>query len=189
MACCPLAEQISPTLSALRRLWPKVGIHLFSFRSFTLRPAFRLVSRVLVQERTVSPVALVTWRRPAFNAWSNSDPWHCVKFIGYIPVLILLNVRPIYWLTVKAFPWQVLKTEGEWNVWPPPFTLTLCTAGMTELSALRAGRTSPQRKFLGTHLCKRLSGYRSYWMRIEGIGHLKISKCPAGNRTRNRAST
>ena len=103
----------------------------------------------------MSPFALVTLR-------SDRDGCHFMKFIGYIPALILLNIRPIYWLTVKAFPEQVLKTEGEWNVGPPPFTLTLCTAGMTELSALRAGRTLPQRKFLpSAHLCKRLSRYPS----------------------------
>jgi hypothetical protein len=40
-------------------------------------------------------------------------------------------------------------------------------------------------KFLGTHFCWGLSGPKGYWMRTEGIGHLKISKNPTGNLTRN----
>jgi hypothetical protein len=44
-----------------------------------------------VQQRTVCPFALVTSRKPVFHAYSDCDPCHCVKFIGYIHVLILLN--------------------------------------------------------------------------------------------------
>jgi hypothetical protein len=38
----------------------------------------------------------------------------------------------------------------------------------------------PQGKFLGTHYMQ--SSPQGYWMQAEGIGHLKISKEPTGNR-------
>jgi hypothetical protein len=55
-------------------------------------------------------------------------------------------------------------------------------------SALRTGRTSPSRKFLGTDFCYGMKGTQGYWMRAKEFGHLEISKNLTGNGARNLAS-
>jgi hypothetical protein len=69
--------------------------------------------------------------------------------------------------------------------WASILILTFSTTKMAQLSALHAGCTLPSRKFLGTNFCYRLSEPLRYWMRTEGIGHLKISKDPTRHRTWN----
>jgi len=64
--------------------------------------------------------------------------------------------------------------------------LVFGTTGTAELSAARAGRTLPHRKFLGTDFCKMLSLTEGYVLLTKGLGHLKISKKPTGSRTRNQ---
>jgi hypothetical protein len=105
-----------------------------------------------------------------------------------------------------VFPWGEAAGAWSWSLtfiqWSFPVTsyeesemgmerrasiLTLAsgTTRTAEVSALRAGSTSPPRKFLGTHFCYSVSGTQCYWMRTEGTGHLKISKELTGNRNRN----
>ena len=67
-------------------------------------------------------------------------------------------------------------------------TLTFGTAMTAQLSAPLAGGNLHLRIFLGTHFCQRLSAPQGCWMWTEGWGHLKISKEPTGNRTRNLPS-
>jgi len=55
-------------------------------------------------------------------------------------------------------------------------TLTFGTTRTAGSSALRHGLTLLLRKLPVTHFYCRLSVPQGYWMRTEGIGHLKISK-------------
>jgi hypothetical protein len=80
---------------------------------------------------------------------------------------------------VKLSPNKSRSLRGGCNVQRPFGTTTT-----VKLSAVRADRTLSPRKFLRIHFCYRVRGLQSYWMRTEGLGHLKISREPAGNRTK-----
>ena len=102
-------------------------------------------------------------------------PQHPVMTYPICYSLIIYNVTKC-----KSFPYQVMKTKREDGVLGPHPTLTFGKTRTAELSILRAGRTLPPRKFLGTHLRQGLSGLQRYWLRTEGIGHFKISKDSTG---------
>jgi hypothetical protein len=54
----------------------------------------------------------------------------------------------------KQFPKQVLETQqGGMECRASILTLTFGTTKTAELSAVRAGRALPRRKFFGTHFC------------------------------------
>jgi hypothetical protein len=72
--------------------------------------------------------------------------------------------------------------------WASILSLTFGTTWTSELSALRAGRNLPSRKFLDTNLCYRLSGAQGYWQHTERLYHLKISKDRTRNGTRDLRS-
>lgn len=65
--------------------------------------------------------------------------------------------------------------------WASIFILTFGTTWTTELSALNASQTLHRKQFLRTHFCYRMTAPQDYWMRAEGMGHLKVSSDPTGN--------
>lgn len=81
-----------------------------------------------------------------------------------------------------------MTTQRGMECWASTFTLTFGTTTTAEFSALRAGRTLPQENSVVLISVKRPSGLRVYWMRTEGLGHLKTANDPTGNRTRNLPS-
>jgi hypothetical protein len=65
--------------------------------------------------------------------------------------------------------------------WTFVLTLIFGTTWTAELSALNASHTLLRMQFLCTHFCYRMTAPQGYWMRAEGMGHLKVSNDPTGN--------
>ena len=71
-----------------------------------------------------------------------------------------------------------MNTQTEMECWASILILTFGTTWTAELSATRAVFTLPPRKILGTNLCQRASGPKSYRMQKEGIGSLEDFQGP-----------
>jgi len=72
-----------------------------------------------------------------------------------------------------------MKTHRGMKCWASILILAFSTARMAELSAVRASRTIPPEKVIGTHFCYKLSGPQSYWMRKERNGSLENFQGPS----------
>ena len=86
------------------------------------------------------------------------------------------------------FPVKSHEDSGEVGTecWTSILNLTFGTIRTAELSAVRAGRTLPPRKFLGIHFYYRVD--RRVLNADRRLCHLKISKDPTGNQTRDLPS-
>jgi hypothetical protein len=81
------------------------------------------------------------------------------------------------------------RLRGGMEFWASVLTLTFGTTRTAELSALRAYRTLPPKEIPWySFLLRGLVDPSDNWMRTEEIRHLKTSKEPTVNRTRNLPS-
>lgn len=96
---------------------------------------------------------------------------------------VLLKLKKVKLSHSKS--WRL---SGRTESWVSILTLALGTTRRGELSALRAGRSLPPWKFLGTHFCYRLSELQGFWMQTWRVSPFKISKDSTGNQTQDLPS-
>ena len=107
----------------------------------------------------------------------STDMFVCINWIWLVTAHNLHTRAPAFDCGKgKAFPNTSWRLRRGMKCWASILTLTFGTTRTAELSVLRAGRSLPPWKFLGSHLCHRLNGPQGYWVRTGGLGHLKISK-------------